>query len=49
MEGDPTVSKLSSLGDELEGKDGKFHFKLIWPRRDELNANEWKQSSERDL
>ena len=38
-------SILDTLDDSFRGDDGKFTFKLVWPRRSGVNYNTWKQTT----
>ena len=40
-----SYSILSELTDSFKGSDGKFEFKLVWPKKSGNNYNIWKQST----
>jgi len=43
--GNDNYSILDQLDDTMRGGDGKFEFKIVWPKRTGKNFNQWKQTS----
>ena len=41
----PNYSILNTLGDECRNIQGKFEFKIVWPKKHGHNYNVWRQSS----
>ena len=41
----PNYSILNQLNSTYRDRDGRFRFKIVWPRRCGLNSQEWKQTT----
>jgi hypothetical protein len=41
----PNYSILNKLDDSVRGVDGKFEFKIVWPKRAGDNFQHWRQTS----